>query len=82
MTVTSFATPRRRLDPRAWRILHTGGVYAMWLAVWGTYTEALFVMEDPPAVGWVFSAAGLAAWMLRVAAFARERTTARHRLPL
>ena len=20
----------------------------MWLAVWGTYTEALFVMEDPP----------------------------------
>ena len=82
MTVTSFASPRRQLGPKAWRILHKGGIYAMWLAVWGTYTEALFVTEAPPVVAWVFSAAGLAAWMLRIAAFARERTTARDRLPL
>ena len=82
MTVTSFATPRSRLGPRAWRFLHKGGIYAMWLPVWGTYTEALFVMENPPVVAWVFSAAGLAAWMLRIAAFAKERITARHPLSL
>jgi DMSO/TMAO reductase YedYZ heme-binding membrane subunit len=65
MTVTSFAAPRRRLGPKAWRILHKGGIYSMWLAIWATYTEALFVMEHPPVVAYFYSAAGLAAWMLR-----------------
>ncbi|MGB0620043.1 MAG: hypothetical protein ACPGVZ_11310 [Myxococcota bacterium] len=82
MTATSFANPRRRLGPRAWRILHKGGIYAMWLAVWGTYAETLFVTENPPIVAWVFSAAGLAAWILRIAAFAKDRIHARRPLPL
>ena len=75
MTVTSFDGPRRRLGPKAWRILHKGGVHGMWLAVWGTYTATLLVVEDPPVVAWGYSATGVAAWMLRVAAFAKKRTT-------
>ena len=54
----------------------------MWLAVWGTYTEALFVTKNPPVVAWVFSAAGLAAWMLRIAAFTKQRARTRRPLPL
>ena len=82
MTVTSFATPRLRLGPKAWRVLHKGGVYAMWLAIWSTYTEALFVEENPPIVAYVYAAAGLAAWMLRIAAFAQQRTSAREPRPM
>jgi sulfoxide reductase heme-binding subunit YedZ len=77
MTVTSFAAPRRRLGPKAWRILHKVGIYSMWLAIWSTYTEALFVMEHPPVVAYIYSATGLAAWMLRIAAFVQQRISAR-----
>ena len=75
MTVTSFDGPPRRLSPKACRILHKGGAYAIWLAVWGTYTATLHVVEDPPVVAWGYSATELAAWTLRVAAFAKKRTT-------
>ncbi len=77
MTVTSFAAPRRRIGPKAWRILHKGGIYSMWFAIWSTYTEALFVMEHPPVVAYFYSATGFAAWMLRIAAFVQQRSSAR-----
>ena len=77
MTVTSFAAPRRMIGPKAWRVLHKVGIYSMWLAIWGSYTEALFVMENPPGVAYLFAAAGLAAWMLRIAAFTQQRASAR-----
>jgi len=77
MTVTSFEVPRRRLGPKAWRILHKFGIYAMWLAIWTSYTEILFVEDDPPGVAYVYAAAGFSAWMLRVAAFAQQRASAR-----
>jgi hypothetical protein len=30
MTGTSFDGPRRRIGPRAWRALHTSGMYVLW----------------------------------------------------
>lgn len=31
----------------------------MWLAIWTRYTEALFVMQNPPPIAYVYSAGGL-----------------------
>jgi DMSO/TMAO reductase YedYZ heme-binding membrane subunit len=70
MTVTSFTSPRRRIGPRAWLVLHKFGIYAMWLAIWTSYAEIVFAEPSPPAIAYVYAATGLAAWMLRVAAFA------------
>jgi DMSO/TMAO reductase YedYZ heme-binding membrane subunit len=77
MTVTSFAAPRRRIGPKAWSVLHKLGIYSMWLAIWSSYTEALFVEENPPVIAYVYAATGFAAWMLRIAAFAQQRVSAR-----
>lgn len=74
MTVTSFATPRRMIGPKAWRILHKGGIYFMWLAICGSYTGSVFMEDDPPLVGYVYSIAGLVAWLLRIAAYFLRRT--------
>lgn len=79
MIVTSFATARRRLGPKAWRVLHKFGVYAMWLAIWTSYTEIVLVEQNPPAIAYVYAVAGFAAWMLRVAAFAQQRVSAEER---
>jgi sulfoxide reductase heme-binding subunit YedZ len=76
MTLTSFATPRRRIGPRAWLVLHKIGIYAMWLAIWTSYTEIVFVEQTPPAIAYIYAATGLAAWMLRVAAFAQKSVSA------
>jgi sulfoxide reductase heme-binding subunit YedZ len=72
MTVTSFTAPRRRIGPRAWRALHKFGIYAMWLAIWTSYTEIVFAEPNPPAIAYVYAATGLAAWLLRVAAFVQK----------
>lgn len=76
MTVTSFASPRRWIGPRAWLVVHKFGIYAMWLAIWTSYTEIVFVEQSPPAIAYVYAATGLAAWMLRVAAFAQKSVSA------
>jgi sulfoxide reductase heme-binding subunit YedZ len=77
MTVTSFEGPRRRLGPKAWRVLHKFGIYSMWLAIWTSYCEIVLVEQNPPVIAYVFAATGLAAWMLRIAAFAQKRFSAR-----
>ena len=74
MTVTSFATPRRMIGPKVWRILHKGGIYYMWVAVCGSYMGTVLIEDDPPLVGYVYAVAGLAAWLLRIAAFYVRRT--------
>ena len=73
LTVTSFSWPRRRMGPRAWRLLHKIGIYILWLAVWGTYASDLFLRENPPLVNYVFALVGLVAWGLRVTAYLRQR---------
>ena len=77
MTVTSFEGPRRRIGPKAWRILHKVGIYAMWLAIWTTYAAIVFDEPNPPGIAYVYAATGFAAWMLRIAAFARQNVLAR-----
>ena len=76
MTVTSFRAPRRRIGPKAWRILHKGGIYAMWLAIWTSYTEVVLIEQNPPAIAYVYATTGFAVWLVRVAAFAQQRVSA------
>jgi hypothetical protein len=47
----------------------------MWLAIWGSYAASLFGEENPPIVGYFYSALGLTAWLLRIAAFAQQRAS-------
>ncbi|HUH03013.1 MAG TPA: ferric reductase-like transmembrane domain-containing protein [Kofleriaceae bacterium] len=37
MTVTSFDGPKRRLGPRAWKVLHKAGMYALWALFTASY---------------------------------------------
>lgn len=39
MTVTSFEGPKRRLGPRAWKVLHKVGMYALWVLFTGSYLK-------------------------------------------
>ncbi len=73
LTVTSFAGPRKWMGARAWHLLHKGGIYFLWLAIWGTYTGDIFVMENPPWINYVFAVAGLLAWLVRVAAYYKNK---------
>ena len=61
------------MGARAWHLLHKGGIYFLWLAIWGTYTGDIFVMENPPWINYVFAVAGLLAWLVRVAAYYKNK---------
>lgn len=41
MTITSFSDPARFLSDRGWKILHTVGMYYLWLAFIVTFSERL-----------------------------------------
>lgn len=69
MVATSFDRTARWVGPRAWRILHTGGVYYLWFIFVVTYlgraTEAVF-----PAV---FTGAMVGGMAVRAAAALQRR---------
>ena len=73
MTLTSFRTGRDMLSQRQWKILHKGGIYFLWGVVWSTYWFELYYYDDIQAIDYLYYWAGFAAWMLRVAAWAKKR---------
>jgi DMSO/TMAO reductase YedYZ heme-binding membrane subunit len=81
MTVTSAIAVRRRIPPRAWKRLHTVGLYAVW---------SIFVLclvdsvsrketEHPVVAYYAFIAVLVAAMALRLTALRRDRVGARAR---
>ena len=76
MTVTSFPKGRRLLKPKQWRILHLSGIYFLWAYAFSVYWWALFYYPNPVPLDYVFYCAGLAAWVLRAAAWRRKRAKA------
>jgi hypothetical protein len=46
MTATSFERTAKLLSPNAWKILHTVGMYYLWLAL--TYAFSMTLLEDKP----------------------------------
>lgn len=72
MTLTSFRCLARRLSHADWRRLHKAGAYAIWLLA--TYIYVSDVRYERDVIHALVASAFLAAWLLRVAAWA-----ARHR---
>ena len=76
MTVTSFPRGRRLLKPRQWRLLHLSGIYFLWAYAFSVYWWSLFYYSNPVVLDYVYYWAGLAAWLLRAAAWNRKRAKA------
>jgi DMSO/TMAO reductase YedYZ heme-binding membrane subunit len=71
LTLTSFRSGARRLSRANWRRLHKTGVYVIWLVAITIYFHS--VRNGGDLFHRVVFAALLAAWMLRIAAWARKR---------
>ena len=76
MTVTSFPKGRRLLNAKQWRALHLSGIYFLWAYAFSVYWWALFYYSNPVALDYIYYCAGLAAWVLRAAAWNRKRAKA------
>jgi methionine sulfoxide reductase heme-binding subunit len=68
MTLTSFRWLARRLGPADWKRLHKAGSYAIWLLA--TYIYVSDVRYERDVVHALVAGVFLAAWILRVAAWA------------
>ena len=77
MTLTSFRWGARYVSRANWRRLHKTGVYAIWLVAILIYFHGVRVGAGLPYR--VFLGVLLVAWMLRVAAWGRQRLSKRHR---
>lgn len=71
LTLTSFRWSKRRLSPAAWRRLHKIGVYVIW--VLATEIIAGIVRGGGDLLHYAFLSLFLAAWLLRVAAWMKQR---------
>jgi methionine sulfoxide reductase heme-binding subunit len=71
MTLTSFRWAARRLGPANWRRLHKAGAYAIWLLA--TYIYVSDVRYERDVAHTLVAGVFLAAWVLRVAAWADRR---------
>lgn len=71
LTLTSFRWSKRRLSSAAWRRLHKTGVYVIWLLA--TEIFAGIVRGGGDRIHDAFLSLLLAAWLLRVAAWMKQR---------
>ena len=73
MTITSFHPVRRRMNRKVWRVLHWVGIYFVWYVLADTYRYEIFYYEDRQVIDYLYAAGGLAAILLRVAAWTKPR---------
>lgn len=73
MTVTSFPRGRRLLNPKHWRVLHFSGIYFLWAYAFSVYWWTIFYYSNPVSLDYIFYWAGFAAWVLRAAAWTKNR---------
>lgn len=74
MVLTTFKFGRSRLTPKQWKLLHTGGIYWLWMYAWSVYWFNLFYYQDPAVViDYVYYWGGLLAWSLRLSAWSKKR---------
>jgi sulfoxide reductase heme-binding subunit YedZ len=79
MTLTSFRSGARYLSRANWRRLHKTGVYAIWSVATLIYFHGVRVGAG--LTYGIFLGVLLVAWMLRVAAWRRQRLQAATRIP-
>jgi hypothetical protein len=73
MVLTSFNFGRKWLSPKQWKLLHTCGIYWLWIYVWSVYWWQLFYYPDPITIDYVYYWTGFAAWGLRMGAWTKKR---------
>jgi len=74
MVLTSFKFGRSRLTPKHWKLLHTVGIYWLWIYAWSVYWFNLFYYQDPAVpIDYVYYWSGLLAWGLRMFAWSKKR---------
>ena len=74
MVLTSFKFGRSRLTQKQWKLLHTTGIYWLWIYAWSVYWFALFYYQSPALpIDYVYYWGGFLAWGLRLAAWSKKR---------
>ena len=74
MVLTSFKFGRSRLTPKQWKLLHTSGIYWLWVYAWSVYWFNLFYYQDPAVlIDYIYYWGGLLAWGLRMCAWSKKR---------
>ncbi len=73
MTITSFHAVRRKMSQTQWHVLHRTGIYFLWFTVVDTYYYELTYYGDIQIIDYIYAAAGLLAYLMRVAAWTRLR---------
>ena len=74
MVLTSFKFGRSRLTPKHWKLLHTAGIYWLWVYAWSVYWFNLFYFENPAlTIDYIYYWLGLSAWGMRLGAWTKKR---------
>ncbi len=74
MVLTSFRFGRSRLAPRQWKLLHTSGIYWLWIYAWSVYWFNLFYYQSPAVpIDYAYYWLGFLAWALRMGAWTKKR---------
>ncbi len=74
MVLTSFKFGRSRLTAKQWKLLHTCGIYWLWIYVWIMYWFNLFYYQSPAVlIDYIYYWGGFLAWSLRMAAWSKKR---------
>jgi hypothetical protein len=74
MVLTTFKFGRSRLTPKQWKLLHTSGIYWLWVYAWSVYWFNLFYYQSPAVlIDYVYYWGGFIAWGLRLCAWSKKR---------
>ena len=74
MVLTSFKFGRSRLTPKQWKLLHTSGIYWLWIYAWSVYWFNLFYYQGPAVlIDYIYYWGGFLAWGLRMYAWSKKR---------
>ena len=74
MSFTSFMPIRRRMSAIQWQVLHKTGIYWLWFTIASTYWYEIAVYDDRQVIDYIYFAAAVAAYLVRLIAWARQRT--------
>jgi hypothetical protein len=74
MVLTSFKFGRSRLTQKQWKLLHTSGIYWLWIYAWSVYWFNVFYYQAPAVpIDYVYYWGGFLAWGLRMWAWSKKR---------
>ena len=65
MSVTSFYSVRRSMNPKHWVLLHKVGIYFLWQTVWSTYWYELYYYDDIQKIDYIYYWIGFLVFILR-----------------